>query len=430
MKKRSFEAIGETLYEGTLDNGLRVCVVPKKGFRSCYAVLAADYGSIHRRFRLEGRLIDTPAGTAHYLEHKMFDLPDGDSALSLLTANGADPNASTGPDLTAYFFQCADRLEENLRLLLHFVSTPYFTEETVEKERGIITQEILMGEDDPGLRLYYRLLQMLYERHPVRDRVAGTTDSIREISADTLRLCHRAFYAPGNMVLCVEGDVDPERVFAVAREALPGEAQPLPETAEEPEESLLPAETYCRESADLSAPQFLIGVKFAPAEGGEALLRQRLTATLAMRTLFGSSSPFYNRLYARGLLNRDYDYEADFIGRTAMLLIGGESADPDAVAEELRREIAALNEHGLDSERFRLAKRASIGAKLRGLEDFESVCFASADGLLNGFCALSGPGLLESISREDCEAFLRGALRPERLAVAVYEPKKEGSAHV
>ena len=425
MRRRNFEHIGELLYEERLPNGLRLCVVPKKGFRSSYALFAADYGGAHRRFTLDGRLIDTPAGVAHYLEHKMFDLPGGDNALDILTANGADPNASTGADMTAYFFQCTEHFEENLRMLLHFVSTPYFTDETVEKERGIITQEILMGEDDPGLGLYYRLLGMLYASHPLRERVAGTEESIRAITAETLYACHRAFYAPGNMVLCVEGDVDPERILAIAREALPQETQPVPEADFGPAESLLPVESYSRETMPVSAPQFLLGAKFAPAAKGEEALRQRLTASLALRTLFGRSSPFYTQLYAKGLLNLDFDYEADFITNAAMLILGGESRDPDAVLAEVKKEIEALEKNGLDEERFRRAKRASLGARLRGLEDFESVCFALASGLIEGYCALEGPELLERIDKADCERFLLDVLRPERLAFAIYEPKKD-----
>ena len=425
MRRRNFEHIGEVLYEETLPNGLRLCVVPKKGFRSSYALFAADYGGAHRRFTLDGRLIDTPAGVAHYLEHKMFDLPGGDNALDILTVNGADPNASTGADMTSYFFQCTEHFEENLRMLLHFVSTPYFTDETVEKERGIITQEILMGEDDPGLGLYYRLLGMLYASHPLRERVAGTEESIRAITAETLYACHRAFYAPGNMVLCVEGDVDPERILAIAREALPQETQPVPEADFGPAESLLPVESYSRETMPVSAPQFLLGAKFAPAAKGEEALRQRLTASLALRTLFGRSSPFYTQLYAKGLLNLDFDYEADFITNAAMLILGGESRDPDAVLAEVKKEIEALEKNGLDEERFRRAKRASLGARLRGLEDFESVCFALASGLIEGYCALEGPELLERIDKADCERFLLDVLRPERLAFAIYEPKKD-----
>ena len=220
IHKHDYPGIGETLYTAALDNGLEIRVVPKKDFSTFYAAFATNYGGACRRFTVDGRALDTPAGVAHYLEHKMFDLPNGDNALNILSANGADPNAFTSSGITCYYFQCTEGFEENLRMLLHFVSTPYFTDETVQKEQGIIAQEIRMGEDNPGMRVYYNLLEMLYAHHPIRDRVAGTVESIAEITAQTLYDCHKVFYAPSNMVLCVEGDVDPEQVARIAEEVL------------------------------------------------------------------------------------------------------------------------------------------------------------------------------------------------------------------
>ncbi|MBR1457305.1 MAG: insulinase family protein, partial [Oscillospiraceae bacterium] len=272
MERLEYPGLGETLYAATLPNGLRLRVIPKPGFRSAFAAFATDYGGAHRRFRIDGETVDTPAGVAHYLEHKMFDLPNGDNALNILTANGADPNAFTSSGMTCYYFQCTHSFEENLRMLLHFVSTPYFTEETVQKERGIIAQEIRMGEDNPGTVLYYSLLRQLYAHHPIRDRVAGTVESIQEITHDTLYACHKVFYAPGNMCLCVEGDVDPERILAIAQEELPAESGSVPEADFGKPEDPLPVEPFARLSMPVSAPQFLIGAKLRPAPAGEAAL--------------------------------------------------------------------------------------------------------------------------------------------------------------
>ena len=426
MRKTEYANIGETLYTDTLPNGLRLCVVPKEGFRSYFAAFAADYGGDCRVFTLDGQEYRTPAGVAHYLEHKMFDMPGGDNALNLLNANGADPNAFTGNDMTCYYFQCTERFEENLRLLLHFVSTPYFTEETVQKEQGIIAQEIMMGEDDPGNRIFYNILQQLYARHPIRDRIAGTVESIREITPEVLHACYRAFYTPANMCLCVAGDVEPERVRAIAEEVLPAEGRPVP-TPDfgPPEESMLPGEALRREAMAVSAPQFLIGSKFESKKEGEALLRQRLVSQLALRLLVGASSPFYTRLYAEGLLNRDFDYEADFISGTASVFIGGESEDPEKVFEELKKECARTAAAGFSDERFERAKRASLGARLRGLEDFGSVCISLASGVFEGCCSLDAIRLLDGVSKAECEAFVRDALTPERLAVSIIEPKKD-----
>ena len=312
LNKKSYPGTGDELYLGTMENGLRIRVLPKKGFSGYYAVFATDYGGTYRRFTLDGTLHDTPAGVAHYLEHKMFDLPDGDNALTLLSQNGADPNAFTSSDVTCYYFHCTREFEANLRMLLHFVSTPYFTEETVQKEQGIIGQEIHMGEDNPNTANYYSLLKMLYRSHPIRDKVIGTVESIAEISAETLYACHRAFYTPSNMVLCVAGDVDPDRIADIAEEELPQECRPVPQPDFGEAEDLLPTEARRVLQMPVATTQFLIGAKLNPAPKGEELFRQQLTASLAMRLLAGPSSPYYNRLYAEGLLNRNFDADADF----------------------------------------------------------------------------------------------------------------------
>ena len=423
MESKAYPHIGETLYSETLPNGLRLRVIPKKGFRSAYAAFATNYGGCHRCFTVDGRRVETPAGVAHYLEHKMFDLPEGDNALDLLTANGADPNAFTSDSITCYYFECTEHFEENLRLLLHFVSTPYFTEETVQKERGIIGQEIQESEDSPYSAVYENLLRQLYAAHPIRDRVLGTVESIAQITAETLYDCHRVFYAPCNMCLCVEGDVDPEEIARIAREELPQERGSVPAADFGEAESPLPLERLHREQMDVSAPQFLIGAKLTPAPAGEEALRQRLVSALSLRLLLGASSDFYNRLYAQGLLNRDFDAEIEFGAGVATLLIGGESEDPLAVLRALEEDLARVNREGLDKARFERAKRASFGARLRGLEDFESVCLSLAEGIFQGFCALDATELLQSVSCAECEDFLR-ELSPERLAISIIEPRR------
>ena len=423
MTTKAYPRLGETLYTTTLPNGLTIHVVPKPGFRSYYAVLAANYGGDHRRFSLGGEMIDTPAGVAHYLEHKMFDLPDGDNALNLLSANGADPNAFTSGSITCYYFQCTEKFEENLRLLIHFVTTPYFTAETVQKEQGIIAQEIRMGEDSPGSAVYYNLLKQLYANHPIRDRVVGTVESIAQITEETLYACHKVFYAPSNLCLCVEGDVDGAAIEAIAREMLPPEKAELPVADFGPEEGLLPQEALHRECMAVSAPQFLIGAKFRPVEG-EGALRQRIVAQLALRLLVGSSSRFYTSLYADGTLNRDFDYEADFSAGTATVILGGESEEPETVLAALNDRIAEVCKSGFAPDAFERAKRASYGARLRGLEDFDSVCVSLAAGQFEGYCPFDAPGLLDQVTKQECEAFVRENLQPERFALSIIEGKK------
>lgn len=424
MKHKNYSKIGENLYTAELRNGLRINVVTKPGFRLSYAVFATNYGGAHRRFFLNGRWHDTPAGVAHFLEHKMFDMPDGDNALSVLSANGAQPNAFTSSGMTAYYFDCTSGFEENLRMLLKFVSTPYFTDETVQKEQGIIGQEICMVEDNPGYVVYNRLMRMLYEHNPIRDQVAGSIESIAQISADTLYNCHKAFYSPSNMTLCVASDFSPEKIVEIAGEILPAERAEVPEADMGTKESDKPVRTFNEEKMEVSAPQFLIGAKVAPAPGGDELLRQKIVAQLALRVLFGTSGSFYNRLYSEGLLNRDYDYEIDYTAGTATIILGGESADPRRVLNEINQAIGSVKANGLDKAAFEAAKRASFGSRLRGLEDFDSLCLALADGVFGGYCFLDCFDVLESVGIEECEAFLTEFMAPDRLAMSVISPVK------
>ena len=391
IRTKRFDNVGETLQTAVLDNGLHVCVVPKKGFSSFFACFGTYYGSVQRSFDLAGVRHDTPAGVAHYLEHKMFDMPDGDNALQSMTATGADPNAFTAYDETVYYFHCTEHFEENLRTLLRFVTTPYFTAETVEKEQGIIAQEIRMYDDEPDNAVYVELMKLLYKTHPVRDDIAGTVESIAEIDADTLYACHRAFYTPGNMCLCVAGDVD------AAAEKL-----------------------YTERVMSVSAPQFLLGAAYRPTEGD--VLRERIVARLAMRLLCGTSSPFYTRLYGEGVLNRNFSYGTDFPANTAQLTVGGESPDPQRVYEELLREVERIASEGFDQGAFERAKRASLGARLRGFEDFDSVCLTCFDAQKLGYCIFDAPEVLASVTAEECRDFLARTLRRERTALSVVRP--------
>lgn len=424
MTRHDYDTIGESLYTETLKNGLTVNVVRKPGYSISYAVFGTNYGGAHRRFKLGGQWHDTPAGVAHFLEHKLFDMPDGDNALSTLSANGAQPNAFTSSGMTCYYFDCTQGFEENLRQLVKFVSTPYFTEESVDKEQGIIGQEIGMVEDSPDYVVYNRLMRLLYEHNPVRDQVAGSVESIAQISAETLYNCHRAFYSPSNMVLCAAGDIDPETVVKIAEEILPEELHERPVVDLGESESLYPLDTFHSESMEVSAPQFIIGAKVQPAEKGDARLRQKIVSQLALRTLFGSSGSFYTSLYEQGLLNRDYDYETDFTAGTATIMISGESSDPQRVLSEVKACVAATAGNGLDSAAFERARKASFGARLRGLEDFDSECISLLSGCFDGYCSLDSFKVLESVTKEECERFIVDNMADDRLAMSLVVPVK------
>ena len=267
MEKTVYSALGESVWHGRLPNGLHIYVDEKPEYGKQFAFFAACYGGMDLRFRTEdGHWRDTPAGVAHFLEHKLFDTEDG-NALQILAANGAEVNAFTASSLTGYYFEGTDGFAENLSTLLSFVSVPYFTKESVDKEQGIIAQEIRMGEDNPDLAIYYMLLEALYQTHPIRVKVIGSEQSIAQITADTLYECHGAFYHPGNMVLCVAGNVDAKAVERIARNVLPGEEGAMAER-DRPAEPEQAAVSRVERTMEVSAPQFMIGFKGdAPGQG-------------------------------------------------------------------------------------------------------------------------------------------------------------------
>lgn len=328
MTRKQYPELDETLYRETLENGLTVLVVPRKGFTKKLAYFVTDFGSIHTDFRLDGKEYHAPAGVAHYLEHKMFDLPGDRDVSAEFAALGASTNAFTSYDMTAYYFSCTDHFDECLRLLLEFVSTPYFTEESVEKERGIIDQEIGMNEDAPDSVVFDNLMAAMYAVHPIRQPILGTSETIREITPEVLYTCHRAFYAPGNMLLCVVGDVDPESVASAAREVLGSEKKETGVKLRDWQEEMTcpKAETEC--SMEVAMPTFHLAFKCEPLTHGDAAIREEMVADLAAEALFGESSELYLRLYEEGVIDSSFGGGFETVDGCAMLLCSGDSDDP------------------------------------------------------------------------------------------------------
>ena len=424
MDKKLYPRIGEEVIWVTLDNGLPVCIVPKKGFSRKYALFATRYGGMDMRFRLNGQWLDTPAGIAHYLEHKMFDTEDG-NALQELAMNGAEPNAFTSNAITCYYFDSTEKFYENLEILLSFVSVPYFTDESVEKEQGIIGQEIGMIEDNPEWQVYKQLMQSLYHTSPARTPVAGSVESIRKITAQTLYDCHRAFYTPASMCLVVVGDVEPQQVLDIARRVLPKDSGELIERdygAEEPTEA---ARAYAEERMEVSMPSFLVGFKCPPQHGGEEQHRFAAIGELACDVLMGESSPLYARLYSQGLINGSFGAAFDILPGAAYAYAGGDSKDPKAVAEAILAEAQRLVREGVDEDYYKRIVNANFGAALRELNSFESIAVSMAEGRFQGYDPYRFPEIYDSITAADVLAFLRENVTRSHMALSVIAPKEE-----
>ena len=424
MEQKQYTRVGESLWQEKLDNGLTVFVNPRPGFQKSFAFFATNYGGMDMRFSLDGAWQDTPAGVAHFLEHKMFDTQDG-NALQDLAANGASPNAFTSSAITGYYFECTEKFEENLKILLSFVSIPWFTQESVDKEQGIIGQEIQMIEDDPEWQVFMNLLAGLYEHHPIRVSVAGSRESISHITADTLYACHKAFYNPSNMVLCVSGNVDPERVCAIAREILPKEGNPPIERDYGPEEPVHAAKALWEKSMAVSTPIFQLGFKADPAPMGQERLRRQLIGTLTMEVLCGSSSSLYARLYREGLINQKFGCGYEAYPGCAFLYAGGESKDPQAVKDALLAEAERLGREGVDAALFQRLKKASYGSMVCALNSEEQVCIEQAQGYFAGVDYLDFPAVFDTVAQADVEEALRTWCTAERSALAVVRPGED-----
>jgi predicted Zn-dependent peptidase len=307
--------------------------------------------------------------------------------------------------------------------LLEFVSTPYFTEESVDKERGIIEQEILMYDDSPESRVFEEMTRNLYRHHPLREPIAGTVESIQEITPRILHDCYRAFYHPGNMMLCVMGDVDEQEVRAIAMELLPTEPsrRAIPDLGE-PEEMTF-EQSLTRLEMDVAMPGFQMGFKCPAGRTGAEFAHWELVAELACEALMGESSELYLRLYEEGLIDSAFGWGVETIDGSAMVIVGGDSDDPEAVRDAIIEEAARLVETGITEEEFRRMIRSFLGRRVKDLDSFESTCFRLCAYELEHFDYFRFPEIFDSVTAEEVRAFLEEYILPERCALAIVEPR-------
>lgn len=394
--------LGETYYHRRHSSGLPLYVWPKEGFRTAYAVFATKYGAIDNAFVENGKVTELPAGIAHYLEHKLFENEECD-AFDRYAETGANANAYTSFDHTAYLFSCTQNTEESLDILLDFVQAPYFTEQTVEKERGIIGQEIRMGEDSPSRRVFCNLMQALYHHHPVNIDIAGTVESIAEITPELLYRCYERFYHVNNMALVVAGDITPEQVDRLADKWLKptDNAPPVRAAVEEPLSAVRP---YVEERMAVASPLFHLGYK-VPMNTDAGLPDEPTVgiaaAAVLEEVLGGHASPLYAQLMEAGLINASFDISYWSGPGFACWLLGGESDDPQAVCDAFKREVARLQAEGIDPEVFEECRNAVYGRMISQTDSAENCGDLLIDGWLCGREAFS---ILDEVATLDIQS--------------------------
>lgn len=426
--KIDYPQLNETVYEETLPNGLKVVLVPRAGFQKTYGLFTTNYGSIDEEFIPLGATepVKVPEGIAHFLEHKLFEKEDGD-VFQKFSQLGASANAFTSFTKTSYLFSATEKVYENLQILLDFVQEPYFTAESVNKEKGIIAQEIQMYQDEPNWRLFFGLIQNLYPKHPLHIDIAGTVASIQDITAEDLYLCYRTFYHPSNMTLLVVGNFAPQEMldFIYANQ----DAKDFPPA--EPLMRFFPAETAAdivpeqTLYMDIVTPKGAVGYRgFTPIpEDGLAQMKLKATGNLLFELLLGESSENYLRLYNAGLADDSFGYEFNVERGFYFADFSSDSPAPQelvAALTEILDEGATSPE--LTAERLRLAKKQTLGKYLQSLNSLEYIAnqFFQSSGTQGNLYQI--PEVLASVTLEDIKNFAADFLQKEHRAVCYMYP--------
>ncbi len=418
MKKIKNDLLKEEYYEIDHKSGLKIFVMEKPDYSGAFAMFGTRYGSVDTCFRIKGEESYTtvPEGIAHFLEHKLFECEELD-AFERFAKTGANANAFTSFDRTCYIFQCSDNWSENLEILLDFVKAPYFTEETVQKEQGIIGQEIRMYQDNPDWQVLFNLLRGLYVNNPVRIDIAGTVESIAQINADLLYSCYKTFYNNSNMCLAVAGNVKTEEVIAIADKVLKIEE---PVTFEQivPDEPYKVATPYTEEKLGVDMPKFALGFK-EKCDSTVPSGKKVILYNLAVEIIAGKFSPLYTRLLDEGLINTAFGKEY-FYGRGfASVLFSGESKEPERVRDEIIAEINRIKEEGICDEDFEICLKKKYGAEIYSYNDVNDLANNLCDAWLNYYSIFDTIGLYRTVTKQDVEAVIRDGFDTDNTCLSV-----------
>ncbi|RKD34754.1 zinc protease [Thermohalobacter berrensis] len=397
--------LNEEIIIKELDNGLKIFYMPKQGFTKKYAVFATNYGSNDNKFVPigENEAIEVPEGIAHFLEHKLFEEPDG-NVFNDFSKLGSYVNAYTNFNQTAYLFTCTDKFYDNLKLLVRFVQNPYFTDENVNKEKGIIEQEIRMYEDSPGWKVFFNCLRGMYHNHPVRIDIAGTVESINRITKETLYKCYNTFYHPKNMILFIVGDIDFDKALEIVEKNQREDIENYTGSIKRfyPEEPKEIKNQFMEEKMSISTPLFNIGFKDSDVGYyGDKLLKKQIVTDILHEMLFGESSEFFQKLYDEGLI--DNTFGTQYVGNKdyGYSILGGESEKPKVVMEEILNYITKLKNEKLSEEDFNRIKKKFIGYHLMDFNSLEYIANTFIKYYFNNTSLINYLRILQEVDFKD-----------------------------
>lgn len=427
MNKTEYDQINETLYHEVLPNGLTVYLLPKNDYHKTYGLFSTNYGSIDNEFIPYGsdKKIKVPDGIAHFLEHKLFEKEDGD-VFQLFGQQGASANAFTSFTKTSYLFSTTDQVEKNLTTLLDFVQAPYFTEETVNKEKGIIGQEIQMYDDDPNWRMFFGILNNLYPEHPLHIDIAGTVESIEAITADDLYTCYRTFYQPSNMVLFVVGKLEPEKLMELIRTNQNAKdfppAQKIKRYFPDNNGDII-AKSSMRSA--ITRDKFVLGIKgldVLPAEGKE-LLRYKTALNLLFQLLLGNTSQNYLKMYNDGLIDDSFGFEFSLDREFHFADFSGDTDQPEKAAEKVKEILLHFEEdQELSEENLTLLKKKMLGQYFQTLNSLEYIANQFTQSLFGDQTLFDLPEIIESIQLADVLKVGRSFIKEEAFSEFYMQP--------
>lgn len=411
-------------YEIEHKSGLKILFMPTKGKSKKTAMIATKFGSINITAQSGGKTIDIPDGTAHFLEHKLFEGKNG-NAFDFYAKTGAKANAFTSNDKTAYYFTCTDKFEENLNILLSFITNPYLTEQNVEKEKGIIAQEISMYDDEPSWQGYFGLLNCLYKTHTVKRDIAGTVDEIRALNVDTLMACYNTYYSLSNMVLCVAGDLTLDNIMPVCDNILTKSGKSNISRYTISEQAEVNTQKKIKKMP-VSTSLFNIGFKDNDTSiYGYDIAKKEIEVLLILQMLFGKSSRFYNDLYKSALINQEFAYGYDLSETFGFGILSGESIDADKVYNAALSEIDQFIKNGIDNNRFTAIRNSLYGDLVTVMDNVSGIVNRMVTATFSGHTIFDSIEALSKITADDVMDRAKKMLSPCRAAISIIEPEAQ-----
>lgn len=429
MKKITNELLNETYYKCVLPNGLSVMMFPKTLIKRSYAMLTVKYGSIHQEFTFSGsdEVIVTPPGVAHFLEHKMFEMPNGVDASNLFAEFGADVNAYTSHENTSYYFSTVMNFEKSLELLLDFVQTPCFVEESVESEKLIIEQEIMSSLDKPASVCYHGILKNLFEKNKVVDDIGGTKESIQEINKDILQMCYNTFYHPSNMILVVAGNFDLDKTLELIKnnQANKDFIPYLNPNVIHYYESNKVNKEYDSVTMDVNMSSVSVGLKLDLHEKTpQEILKIAILFDFILEELFDYSSKNYQKWLREHIIDYTFSFNFSLCKTHAYITLDGQAFDPNEFIDVMRKELLNIPNFSFIEERFYNFIRSHIAFQIRKFNSVEAIANSLNDEAIDGTELFDKLETLQNLQFNDLKEVYK-YFKDESLSSFVVLPKNE-----